>query len=273
MNILQALILGIIQGITEFLPVSSSAHLVITPYLLGWKIPKDQVFTFDVLVQLGTLLAVIIYFRRDLLQIIRAVVIGIKNREPFADSQARLGWYVVLATIPAGIFGILAKDAIEKAFSNPQTTALFLFGTALLLTLAEVFGRRTRSIESVTWKDALWIGLAQVLSVYPGISRSGSTIAGGMLRKLERPSAARFSFLMMVPIMLAAGLLSLFDLAALPDLGSFLPSLAIGFIAAAVVGYIAIHWLLRFLGKQPLYIFVIYCTFMAAVTLIISYVK
>ncbi len=273
MNILQALILGIIQGFTEFLPVSSSAHLVIAPYLFGWKIPANQIFPFDVLVQLGTLLSVIAYFRRDLWQIIRAVFIGIKDRQPFADPQARLGWYVVLATIPAGIFGLLAKNTIERAFNNPQTTALFLFGTALLLTLAEVFGRRSRKLENITWKDGVWIGIAQIMSVYPGISRSGSTIAGGMLRKFDRPSAARFSFLMMVPVMLAAGLLSLFDLVALPDVGSFLPSMITGFIAAAVVGYLAVHWLLRFLGTRPLYVFVIYCIALASVTLIISYVK
>ncbi len=271
MSILQALILGVIQGITEFLPVSSSAHLVIAPYLFGWKIPQEQIFPFDVLVQLGTLLAVIVYFRRDLWEIIRAVIVGIKDRRPFADSQARLGWYILLATVPAGIFGLLVKNMVEQAFNSPRATAFFLFGTALLLILAEVFGRRSRGLDSLTWKDALLIGLAQAVSVFPGISRSGSTIAGGMLRNLERPPAARFSFLIMIPVMLAAGFLSLLDLLKVPNLSSFLPSVATGFITAAVVGYMAIHWLLRFLGKRPLYIFAIYCTAVAVLTLIISY--
>ncbi len=271
MTIMQALILGIIQGVTEFLPVSSSAHLVIAPYLFGWKIPQEEIFPFDVLVQLGTLLAVIVYFRRDLWEIIRAVIIGIKDRRPFADPQARLGWYILLATVPAGIFGLLVKNLVEQAFNSPRATAFFLFGTALILILAELFGRRTRGLDSLTWKDALWIGLAQAVSVYPGISRSGSTIAGGMLRKLERPSAARLSFLMMIPVMLAAGFLSLLDLHKVPNFSSFLPSIVTGFITAAVVGYLAIRWLLRFLGKRPLYIFAIYCAIVAVLTLTISY--
>lgn len=271
MNILQALILGIIQGITEFLPVSSSAHLVLTPYLLGWNIPQEQIFPFDVLVQLGTLLAVIIYFRRDLWEIILAVLEGIKNRQPFGAEKARLGWYIVLATVPAAVFGLLVKDLVEQAFNSPRATAFFLLGTALILVLAEVFGRRSRGLDSLTWKDALWIGVAQAISIFPGISRSGSTIAGGMLRNLERPAAARFSFLMMIPVMLAAGFLSLIDLFGLPDLGSFLPVIITGFVAAAVVGYLVIHWLLRFLGKRPLYIFAIYCAALAVLTLIISY--
>lgn len=272
MTIIQAIILGIIQGITEFLPVSSSAHLVIAPFLFGWKIPEEQIFPFDVLVQIGTLLAVIVYFRRDLWEIIQAVLVGIKNRKPFGEPRARLGWYIALATIPAALFGLLVKDLVEQAFGSPRATAFFLLGTAVILIVAERVGQRTRSLEHLTWLDALWIGFAQALSVFPGISRSGSTIAGGMLRNLERPAAARFSFLIMVPVMLAAGLLSLIDLAAVPDLSSFLPVIAAGFIVSAVIGYMAIHWLLGFLGRRPLYVFSIYCAALAALTLLVSYV-
>jgi undecaprenyl-diphosphatase len=272
MTILQALILGILQGITEFLPISSSAHLVIAPFLLGWKIPEEQTFPFDVLVQIGTLLAVIVYFRHDLWEIIRAVFIGIQKRAPFADAQARLGWLILLATLPAGILGVLIKEAVERAFNSPRTTAFFLFGTALLLVLAEVIGKRIRKLDSLNWKDALVIGLAQALALFPGISRSGATIAGGMLRNFERKSAARFSFLMMIPIMLAAGFLSLLDLLAMPNMADFLPTMLTGFIASAVVGYLAIHWLLGYLRRRPLYIFAAYCAALAVVTLIISYV-
>lgn len=272
MTIFQALILGVIQGITEFLPISSSAHLVITPFLLGWKIPEAQIFPFDVLVQIGTLLAVIVYFRRDIWEIIRAVLTGIQQRAPFADAQARLGWFIVLATLPAGIAGVLIKEAVEQAFNSPVATALFLFGTALLLILAEVIGKRTRNLDSLNWKDALIVGLAQALALFPGISRSGATIAGGMLRDLERESAARFSFLIMIPAMLAAGLFSLLDLFAVPDLASFLPAMLTGFITSAVVGYIAIHWLLGFLKRRPLYVFAAYCAALAAFTLFIHYV-
>lgn len=272
MTVLQALILGIIQGITEFLPISSSAHLVLTPYFLGWQIPEEQVFPFDVLVQIGTLAAVIVYFRRDLWEIIRAVLRGIAKREPFADAQARLGWLILLATLPAGILGVLIKDAVERAFNSPRATAIFLFGTALLLILAEVIGKRVRSLDRLNWKDALVIGLAQALALFPGISRSGATIAAGMLKNFERKSAARFSFLMMTPVMAAAGLFSLIDLFAVPELGTFLPIMLTGFAASAIVGYLAIHWLLGFLRRRPLYIFAAYCAALGTAALIISYV-
>lgn len=272
MTIFQAIVLGIVQGITEFLPVSSSAHLVITPYLLGWDLREDVIFPFDVLVQLGTLLAVIYYFRRDIGNIFKAVLQGLSTRKPFETAEARLGWYLVLATIPAAIFGLLLNDLVESVFKDAPTTAIFLIATGLILILAEVIGKRSREIDSVTWKDALWIGFAQVFALFPGISRSGSTMAGGMTRNLTRPAAARFSFLMSIPVMLAAGLFSLLDLFDIPDLGSFLPSMAAGFISAAIVGYFSIKWLLAFITRRPLYIFSAYCFLLAAVTLVVAYV-
>ena len=272
MNIFQAILLGIIQGITEFLPISSSAHLVITPYLLGWKLDKAVIFPFDVLVQLGTLLAAIIYFRRDLWEILSAVWAGLRSGKPFESQKARLGWFLVLATLPAGILGILIKDQVEAAFHSVQATALFLLVTAVLLLIAEKVGKKNRTLDALTWKDALWIGVAQAISLFPGISRSGSTITGGMTRHLDRPSAARFSFLMMIPVMLAAGVLSVLDLVDMPNFTSYLPAIAAGFAAAAVVGYLAIRWLLGFLTRRPLYVFSIYCAALAAVVLLVSYV-
>lgn len=272
MTILQAVILGIIQGITEFLPISSSAHLVITPYLLGWDLREEVIFPFDVLVQIGTLVAVIIYFRKDLWDIIRAVLQGLYHRKPLESPKSRLGWLLVLATIPAGVLGLLLNDLVESVFKDPPTTAIFLIVTAFLLIIAEIVGKRSRDIETVTWKDALWIGFAQVLALFPGISRSGSTMAGGMTRGLTRQAAARFSFLMSVPVMLAAGFFSLFDLFSIPDLGSFLPSMAAGFVSAAIVGYFSIRWLLAFIANHPLYIFSIYCFILAGFTLFTAYV-
>ena len=270
MSILQAIILGIIQGLTEFLPVSSSAHLVLVPFLLGWNIPPEQAFVFDVLVQLGTLLAVFVYFWKDLLAIISGFIRALLSGKPFGDPQARMGWYLILATIPAGIFGILIKDQVEQAFSSPILTAVFLYVTAALLVISERVGKRTRPIESMCWKDALWIGTAQAISIFPGVSRSGSTIAGGISRDLERPAAARFAFLMSVPIMLAAGLLASLDMAEIPDLVSFLPMVAVGFIAAAVVGYLAIRWLIAYLMRHSLKSFALYCIVIATVTLLVS---
>lgn len=272
MSIFQAFILGVIQGLTEFLPISSSAHLVLAPYLLGWKIPESQVFSFDVLVQMGTLVAVILYFRKEILDIAQAWLSGLLHRQPFYNAHARMGWYLILATVPAGLFGLLLKDLVERAFNSPIATAWFLLITALLLWAAEIIGKRNRTIEAITWKDALWIGCFQVLSVFPGISRSGSTIAGGLTRNLERRDAGRFAFLMAIPVMTAAGLLSLLDLIRLPSLGAFLPVLAVGFVTSALVGYFSIQWLLSFLARRSLKLFAVYCALLATIVLLLAYV-
>ncbi len=271
MNILQAIVLGIVQGLTEFLPISSSAHLVIVPFLLGWHFPEDQSFVFNVLVQMGTLLAVIIYFWHDLVEIIVAFVQGIIHLKPFETSESRLGWLLILATIPAGALGFLLQKSVEAAFTSPLMTGFFLLLTAALLVLAEIIGKRTRSLRDLNWKDALWIGFAQVISIFPGVSRSGSTIAGGMTRNLDRELSARFAFLMSIPIMLAAGGLSLFDTFKTPGLSSFLPIVAVGFIAAAIVGYLSIRWLLRFLTHRPLYVFAVYCTLAGVITILLAH--
>ena len=268
MTILQAIILGIVQGLTEFLPISSSAHLVVIPYLLGWDIPVSQAFIFDVLVQLGTLAAVILFFRRDLWGIVSAWVYGLFHRAPFGTANSRMGWYLMLATIPAGLLGITFKSKVEAVFNNPLFTASLLFGTAILLVVAEKIGQRNRSIESMNWKDALWVGVFQAISIFPGISRSGSTISGGMTRNLDRPSATRFSFLMSVPVMIAAGLIGMLDLNQIPDAAAFLPVMATGFLTAAVVGYLTIRWLLGFVSKRSFYPFAIYCVVFATLTLL-----
>lgn len=270
MSFLQSLILGIIQGLTEFLPVSSSAHLVLVPYILNWDIPESQVFPFDVLVQIGTLLAVITYFSKDLWSIIRAFVQALIARKPFGTPEARMGWYLILATVPAGLAGVFLKDRVEAAFNNARITAIFLFVTALFLLASEFLSRRNRKLEQMTWLDALIAGIFQALSIFPGISRSGASITGGMLRNLERPAAARFAFLMSIPVMLAAGLFSVPDLLEVPNLGSFLPILFVGFVAAAVVGYLSIHWLLSFLNKRSLVYFAAYCILLASAVLIIT---
>ncbi len=272
MTFIQSIILGIVQGLTEFIPVSSTAHLLIVERLMGLNTPalQSSVFIFDVLVQLGTLLALIIYFRSDLWVIIRAVLTGLTHRHPFTDAQARLGWYLLLASIPALVAGVLLKGLVEKLFSTPALeAAIRLLMTAILLVIAERFGKRTRQIESVDWKDALWIGLAQVLSVFPGASRSGSTISGGITRHLDRPSAARFAFLLAVPVMLAAGAYETLELFKNPQMvTSIFPQIIIGFVAAAIVGYFAIRWLLNYLTRRPLYDFAIYCTALGLITLV-----
>lgn len=259
MTFLQAIVLGVVQGLTEFIPVSSSGHLVLVPHFLGWQFSPSQAFIFDVLVQWGTLFAVIVYFRKDLADIFVAFITDWGKGRPFATANARLGWYLILATIPAVVVGLLGKDVVESAFGSPKATGIFLIGTALLLVIAETVGQRRRQMEEITWRDALWIGFFQVLALLPGVSRSGSTIAGGMTRHLNRPSAARFSFLMSVPVMLGAGVLALKDLMNLPATAQLLMPLLVGFLAALISGYIAIRWLLAYLGKHSLYVFAIYC--------------
>jgi undecaprenyl-diphosphatase len=273
MTLLQSILLGIIQGLTEFLPISSSAHLVITPYLLGWKIPISEAFIFDVLVQLGTLLAVIVFFRKDLYQIIVGVVNGLIHKHPFSEPSSRLGWMLLLATIPAVIAGLAFKDPIERVFGSPIATAFLLFGTAALLVIAELVGKRIQQIETVSWLDALIIGIFQIISLLPGISRSGATISGGMIRNLERRDAARFSFLMSIPVMLGAGTVAIVDLIQLPNFSVQLPTLITGFITSAVVGYLTIRWLLAYLVNRRLYPFAIYCIVVSTIIILRSLIR
>lgn len=270
MSILQAILLGIIQGVTEFLPISSSGHLVVVPYLLQWDIPPRDAFVFDVLVQVATLIAVFAYFWNDLIRITQAWLRGMIQRQPFKDPIARLGWYLLLSTLPAGLIGLALKDVVESAFASPLATGFFLLVTSVLLVIAERVGKRTRNLEQLNWIDALWIGFSQALAIFPGISRSGASITGGMTRDLERPAAARFSFLMSIPVMLAAGLLALVDLSEIPNAASLLPTFIPGFIAAAVVGYFSIRWLIGYLTHRPLYIFAIYCALLGVLVLILN---
>jgi undecaprenyl-diphosphatase len=272
-TVLQSIFLGIVQGLTEFLPISSSGHLVVVPFILGWDIPSEEAFIFDVLVQVATLAAVFAYFWADLLRIGRAVLNGLHRRDLMGDPEARLGWQILLATIPAGIIGLAFKSQVELAFQSPIATAIFLFGTAGLLLVAEYAGKRTREMSDLDWKDALWIGAFQALAILPGISRSGSTIAGGMTRDLNRSPAARFSFLISIPIMLVAGLLASLDLVRAPNMLSLLPVYIPGFIAAAVTGYFAIRWLLGYLRSHPLYVFSIYCIVIGILTLIVVFIR
>lgn len=272
MTIFQSLILGVIQGITEFLPISSTGHLVLTPFLLGWNIPENQAFVFDVLVQVATLVAVVAYFWKDLFSIFEAMLLGIWRKQPLVEAQSRLGWYIVLATFPAGLAGLALNGTLEAVFGDPPVTALFLLFTAVLLIIAERLGHRQRTLDKLNWKDALIIGFFQIFALFPGISRSGATITGAMSRDLERPTAARFSFLMSIPILLAAGLLATLDLIKIPNLSSILPSFIPGFLASAIVGYLSIRWLLRYLVHHSLYIFVLYCTALSVISLAVYFI-
>jgi undecaprenyl-diphosphatase len=265
MTILQSFLLGIIQGLTEFIPVSSTAHLLITQKILN--IPADDaMFSFLVIVQLGTIISLFAFYWKDLLSIAKATL-DVRRSTP----ERNLGIYIIVATIPALLAGYLLKDAVEALFKQPMLEAsIRLFSAAILLTLAEWLTKKSRDIASMTWLDALVIGLFQIIAVFPGASRSGSTISGGMFRGLDRPSAARFAFLMSIPVMLAAGGYEMLDVLKMPNLGQFLPLLAVGFVTAAIVGWFAIKWLINYLSKHSLYVFAAYC---AVVGLIVFFLK
>src|SRR5512146_2648491 len=239
MTLLHSFLLGIIQGLTEFIPVSSTAHLLIGQTLFG--IPADNaMFAFLVIVQLGTVISLLVFYWKDFISIVRAFF-AFRHASPERD----LGVYIIVATIPALLVGYLLKDAVEALFKAPLLEAsIRLFSAAILLALAEWLTKKNRGLDSMTWLDALVVGVFQIVSVFPGASRSGTTIAGGMFRGFDRPSAARFAFLMSVPVMLAAGGYEMLDVFKMPNLGGFLPLLAVGFVTAAIVGWFAIKWLL-----------------------------
>jgi undecaprenyl-diphosphatase len=254
MTLLHSFLLGIIQGLTEFIPVSSTAHLLMGQRLFGLP-TDDAMFSFLVIVQLGTLISLFVFYWKDLLAIVKATL-------DFRRStiERNLGFYIIVATIPALLAGYFLKDAVEALFRQPMLQAsIRLFTAAVLLTLAERLTKKNRTLESMTWLDALFIGVMQIIAVFPGASRSGTTISGGMFRGFDRPSAARFAFLMSVPVMLAAGGYEMLDVIQMPNLAEFLPLLAVGFLTAAIVGWFAIKWLIDYLSKRSLYVFAIYC--------------
>jgi undecaprenyl-diphosphatase len=266
MNFFDAILLGIIQGLTEFLPVSSTAHLLIGQQLLGIPV-SDATFSFLVIVQLGTLLALIAFFARDVWAILKAFF-----ARPFSSPLNRLGWYIVIATLPALIAGYLLKDAVEALFKTPLLeAAIRLLTAAALLTLAEWLSKTNRDLTSMSWLDAVFIGLFQVISVFPGASRSGTTISAGVLRHFSRPAAARFAFLMSIPVLLAAGGYEMLDVLKMDALLSFLPVLAVGFLAAALVGWLAIRWLIAYLNKHSLYSFSAYCAVLGIAVLLVYF--
>jgi undecaprenyl-diphosphatase len=292
---LQALFLGILQGATEFLPISSSGHLVLVPWLLNWPAPS---LAFDAVTHWGTAAAVVAYFWHDWISLVVAAIQSLPSiwrytasiltrNQPRTDEDdpashplngplpgsaiardARLAWLIILGTVPAALIGYLLEDFFEEMFARPVAAACLLFVTATLLAASEYVGRRERDLDTLRWPDALLIGLGQALAIFPGISRSGATIAAGLSRGLKREPAARFSFLLATPIIIGAGLLKVADLAQAGGLASQAPALIVGFVAAGAVGLACIHFLLRYLQRRQLYPFAIYCVVVGFVCLV-----
>jgi undecaprenyl-diphosphatase len=259
LDIFQALVLGIVQGLTEFLPVSSSAHLIIVPWLFGWKNPAINSIQFDVALHMGTLLAVLAYFASDWRRLIVAFVRSIVERSIGNDPDRRLAWFLLLGSIPAGIVGIAGESKIDELFHEPANLrtgliviAIMMIVMGALLLLAERMGRHALGLRDMRLGTAIGIGLAQALALIPGVSRSGSTITAGLFLGLTREAAARFSFLLATPVVLGAGLKKVYDLT---QSSGGIPSneqmgFAIGFAAAAISGFACIYFLLRYLQRN-----------------------
>ena len=255
MSFLVAVVLGLVQALTEFLPVSYTAHLLVFGELLGQRLSDDRFRAFVAIIQTGTTLAVIIYFRAELWRLASAAVGGLASGKPLATAEARLAWLIVLGTLPAAVLGKLLERRIE-ALGN-LTIAFSLVGWGLILLAAERFARHRRTIEDVALGDALAIGAGQALALVPGTSRSGATITTGMALGLRREDAARFSFLLSVPITLGAGLYKLRKvLPALRGEAGWALATAVGTAVSLVAGFFVIGWLLRYLRTRTTYVFV-----------------
>jgi undecaprenyl-diphosphatase len=253
MELLQIFILATLQGLTEFLPISSSAHLILAPLVTGYA---DQGLAFDVAVHIGTLAAVVSYFRHEIITISNHFFRSWFN--PAARSrESRLGWMIIIATLPVGVFGLLMKSLVETDLRSPLVIAITTIGFGILLFLADRTGKRQRDEYEIRWRDALIIGLFQALAIIPGTSRSGSTITGGLFLGLSRKAASRFSFLISIPTILMSGGLLTLDL-----INSDIPpdwfSISVGTGLAFITAYLCIHYFLRFIETMGMLPFVIY---------------
>jgi undecaprenyl-diphosphatase len=264
--VFQALVMGIVQGLTEFLPVSSSGHLIVVPFLLGWRDPFITSLEFSVMLHLGTLVALLTYFRADWLRLVPAGLATLRDRSFRDDPERRLAWLLAASTIPALIVGFLFNDLIEERFRQVGLVALMLVVGGAILWLAERNGSRSRAIGALTFPVAIGIGAAQALALIPGISRSGISISAGLFAGLDRESAARFSFLMATPVTALAGAYETRKVL-VGESGvqvSLLP-LVVGLVASMIAGFVAIAILLRFLRSHPTHIFVVYRALLATV--------
>jgi undecaprenyl-diphosphatase len=264
-QVVQAIVLGIAPGLTEFLPVSRSGHLIVVPALLGWDDPVIESLAFSVMLHVATLLALLLYFRADWLRLVPAGLASIRDRSIGDDPDRRLAWLLVVATIPAVIAGVALNDAIETVFRDARLVALTLVVGAAILFLADRLGSRQRRLEDVTFPVAFGIGAAQALALVPGVSRSGISISAGLFAGLDRESSARFAFLMATPITAGAGLWELRK-GLTGEAGVDLPlaPLLAGMIAALGAGLLAIAVLLRYLRTHGLGVFVVYRLAVAA---------
>ncbi len=279
MDLFQALILGIVQGLTEFIPISSSAHLIVVPWLFGWQ---DPGLAFDVALHLGTLVALLWFFASDWMRLMRAGVTSLVERKIGDDVDRRLAWLIVIGCIPGALVGVLAESKIEEVFHQPNAPhnsvpmiamgiVIALLGAALFI--AERTARHLRELNALSLQDAIIIGIAQSFALFPGVSRSGATITAGLFLNLTRETAARFSFLLSAPIIAGAGAKSVFDLVRDGIAQSELIFFGVGFFAAMISGYFCIKFLLRFLQRNSTDVFVYYRWLLAALVILVAVMR
>ena len=268
MNLWHAAVLGIVQGLGEFLPISSSAHLIVVPWLFRWP---DPGLGFDVALHLGTLAAVLVYFRRDVGLLITGFWRSLfpATRDFRNDVNQRLAWLLALASVPGAVVGKLLESKAEDAFRNPLIIAATLGGFGIVLWIADHYGRRQKELKGIQWPDALAIGVSQALAIIPGVSRSGATMAAGLGLGYRREDAARFSFLMSIPIILGAGLAKIRHLSD----GVTHAEVAVGFLAAALFGFLSIKYLLRFLVRHDFRPFVVYRLAVSVVIVVVCLLR
>lgn len=282
-TLIEAIILGIVQGVAEFAPISSSAHLILVPWLFGWNSPLLSGLAFDVSLHLGTLAAVLIYFWSDLWRLLKAWFASVFQFRINPDPDRRLAWFLILSTIPAAIVGFTLEETVNATFhpTNPADSTRIMLAVAVMLVifglimlLVDRLARHTRELTSMRVVDAIIIGLAQVLALFPGVSRSGATFTAGLGLSFRREQAARFAFLLSVPITMGAGLKGFIDLLQAWSAGALGSSdmliVLVGIVTAGIAGYVCIAFLMRWLRTRSVMIFVIYRCVLAAIVVIVA---
>lgn len=268
-DIFYSLIAGIIQGLTEFLPISSSGHLVIFHDLLGFNLIDN--LAFDVVLHLGTLVALVLFFWQDILKYLKAFFQSLTNWNLKGNTNQRLAWYILIATLPAAIIGYFLEEQIELVFRTTLLVAIMLIGFGIILYLVDRFSAKIKTMDQLTFPSSFLIGIVQAVALIPGVSRSGITIIAGLSQKLNRQSAARFSFLLSIPIVFGAGIKKVSDLAIQRSSDIDFLVLVFGFLSATITGYFCIKYFLRFLQRHSLNIFAYYRIVLGAVILISLY--
>jgi undecaprenyl-diphosphatase len=268
----QSVVLGIIWGITEFTPVSSSAHLLLVPWILEWHIAPDGALTLSVLGELGAFVALILFFWTDLRALVRAGVLALTTQS-LQDPQARLAGQVALATIPAALVGLVRIAPLQEFLSKPLTLGAFLLVSGAVLYLSDLVRSSPRPIVKIRWSDAALMGIAQAIGLLPGVSRLGLAISAARSCGLNRPASARFSFWMAMPILLERGIAGLSEIARLPNFARDLPIATAGFVASLVVGFLSVGWVLRYLTMHTLRVFAIYCFGLGSLAILLSYMR